>query len=79
MPVPYYDKARAAYGGCAQQSSYAESENAIVSFPRLPPSFPSFAVCTAIDGKLGGSLGSTSASTQCESESFLPIAIYDHS
>ena len=28
MAIPYFDKARTAYGACAQQSSCAESENA---------------------------------------------------
>ena len=71
MDIPYYDKARAACGTCAQQSSYTESE--ITSLvPQSLSSFPSFAVRTASNGKLGRSLGT---STQCEPESFLPMAM----
>ena len=71
MDIPYYDKARAACGTCTQQSSYTESE--ITSLvPQALSSFPSFAVCTASDRKLGRSMGT---STQFEPESFLPMAM----
>ena len=62
MDIPYH----AACGTCAQLSSYAESE--ITSLvPQASPSFPSFPIRTASDGKLGRSMGT---STQCEPESF---------
>ena len=47
--------------------------HSIASFPRPRPAFPSFAVRSASEGKLGGSLGTRlfySFGTQCESKSF---------
>ena len=56
MAIPYCDKARAASGKCVELSSYVASE--ITSLvPHAPSSFPSFAVHSVSDGKLGGSLG----------------------
>ena len=71
MDIPYYDKARAAYGTCVQQSLYIYAEPEITSHvPQASSSFPSFAVRAASDRKLGGGI-----STQCEPESFLPMAM----
>ena len=79
MAIPYYNKTRAACStvfivvrnACSKVHAYTEAE--ITSHvPQAPSSFPSFAVHTASDGKLGRNLGT---STQCESESFLPMAM----
>ena len=81
MAIPYYNKTRAACGmgfivvrnACSKVHAYTEAE--ITSLiPQAPSSFPSFAVHTASDRKLGRNLGT---STQCESESFLPMAMID--
>ena len=56
MAFSYCDEAHAACSMCVQLSSYAESEMTNL-IPQAPSSFPLFAVCTASNEKLGGSLG----------------------
>ena len=81
MAIHYYDKTRVACGtgfivirnARSKVHAYAEAEISSL-VPQAPSNFPSFAVRIAADGKLGVNLGT---STQCESESFLPMAMID--
>ena len=63
MTNAFCDKARVAHGRCTQLSSYMKSEITSL-FPRPHPDFHRLLLCSASDGKLGGSLG-TKTITLC--------------